>query len=137
MADSRVPRTSDGLGSASPAPAVTRAAAVLEALAASATGRLTLSDLARELGIPKSSTSNLLLALEEARLINRQGAEFTLGRKLVELGAAYLSRLDEVQEFYRFCEQAPTFPAKPSASPCWTEAMSSTWPAMRAIPRCA
>ena len=102
------PDTSDGLGSASPAPAVTRAAAVLEALAASATGRLTLSDLARELGIPKSSTSNLLLALEEARLINRQGAEFTLGRKLVELGAAYLSRLDEVQEFYRFCEQAPT-----------------------------
>ncbi len=108
MADSRVPRTSEGLGSASPAPAVTRAAAVLEALAASATGRLTLSDLARELGIPKSSTSNLLLALEEARLISRQGAEFTLGRKLVELGAAYLSRLDEVQEFYRFCEQAPT-----------------------------
>ena len=90
MADSRTPRSSDGSGSASPAPAVTRAAAVLEALAASATGRLTLSDLARELGIPKSSTSNLLLALEEARLINRQGAEFTLGRKLVELGAAYL-----------------------------------------------
>src|SRR6476619_5112704 len=108
MADSRVSRTSDGLGRASPAPAVTRAAAVLEALAASVTGRLTLSDLARELGIPKSSTSNLLLALEEARLISRQGAEFTLGRKLVELGAAYLSRLDEVQEFYRFCEQAPT-----------------------------
>ena len=27
---------------------------------------------------------------------------------MVELGAAYLSRLDEVQEFYRFCEQAPT-----------------------------
>ncbi len=108
MADSRVSRPSDGLGSASPAPAVTRAAAVLEALAASATGRLTLSDLSRELGIPKSSTSNLLLALEEARLISRQGAEFTLGRKLVELGAAYLSRLDEVQEFYRFCEQAPT-----------------------------
>ena len=52
MADSRVPRTSDGSGSASPAPAVTRAAAVLEALASSATGRLTLSDLARELGIP-------------------------------------------------------------------------------------
>ena len=28
MADSRTPRSSDGLGSASPAPAVTRAAAV-------------------------------------------------------------------------------------------------------------
>lgn len=108
MADSRTSRSSEGLGASSPAPAVTRAAAVLEALAASPSGRLTLSDLARELGIPKSSTSNLLLALEEARLITRQGADFTLGRKLVELGAAYLSRLDEVQEFYRYCEQAPT-----------------------------
>jgi DNA-binding IclR family transcriptional regulator len=49
-----------------------------------------------------------MLALEEASLISRQGSEFTLGRKLVELGAAYLSRLDEVQEFYKFCEQAPT-----------------------------
>ncbi len=108
MADSRSSRSSEGLGASSPAPAVTRAAAVLEALAASPNGRLTLSDLARELGIPKSSTSNLLLALEEARLITRQGSDFALGRKLVELGAAYLSRMDEVQEFYRFCEQAPT-----------------------------
>lgn len=108
MADSRTVRSPEVLGSSSPAPAVTRAAAVLDALAASPSGRLTLSDLSRELGIPKSSTSNLLLALEEARLITRQGAEFTLGRKLVELGAAYLSRLDEVQEFYRYCEQAPT-----------------------------
>ncbi|WP_307857501.1 IclR family transcriptional regulator C-terminal domain-containing protein [Paenarthrobacter sp. DKR-5] len=93
---------------ASPAPAVTRAAAVLDVLAASATGVVSLSDLARELGIPKSSTSNLLLALEEAHLIVRRGGGFALGRKLVELGAAYLSRLDEVQEFYRFCESAPT-----------------------------
>lgn len=108
MVDSRMARAADGLGSTSPAPAVTRAAAVLKALAEAPSGRLTLSDLARELGIPKSSTSNLLLALEEARLITRQGGGFTLGRKLVELGASYLSRLDEVQEFYRFCEQAPT-----------------------------
>ncbi|TDL38665.1 IclR family transcriptional regulator [Arthrobacter nitrophenolicus] len=107
MADSRNPGPSDNQGATSPAPAVTRAAAVLDALASSATGRLTLSDLSREVGIPKSSTSNLLLALEEARLISRQGSEFTLGRKLVELGAAYLGRLDEVQEFYRYCEQAP------------------------------
>ncbi|GAP54713.1 iclr family protein [Arthrobacter sp. Hiyo6] len=120
------------LGSASPAPAVTRAAAVLEALAASATGRLTLSDLSRELGIPKSSTSNLLLALEEARLINRQGAEFTLGRKLVELGAAYLSRLDEVQEFYRFCEQAPTLSGETVRIAMLDGATSFTWRATKA-----
>ncbi|MDQ6752700.1 MAG: helix-turn-helix domain-containing protein, partial [Actinomycetota bacterium] len=58
MVDSRIARAADGLGSTSPAPAVTRAAAVLEALAEAPSGRLTLSDLARELGIPKSSTSN-------------------------------------------------------------------------------
>ncbi|WP_239437064.1 IclR family transcriptional regulator [Arthrobacter alpinus] len=92
---------------ATPAPAVTRAAAVLDALADSLTGRLTLSDLARELAIPKSSTSNLLQALEDAELITRVGTDYALGVKLVELGAAYLSRRDEVKEFYRFCEQAP------------------------------
>ncbi|MGO4383469.1 IclR family transcriptional regulator [Specibacter sp. RAF43] len=91
-----------------PAPAVTRAAAVLDALAESGSGRLTLSDLARALGIPKSSTSNLLQALEDAQLISKLGSHYALGVKLVELGAAYLSRRDEVREFYRFCEQAPT-----------------------------
>ncbi|MBP2414155.1 DNA-binding IclR family transcriptional regulator [Arthrobacter stackebrandtii] len=94
-------------GHGSPAPAVTRAAAVLDALAGCETGRLTLSDLARELGIPKSSTSNLLQALEDAELITRVGSDYALGVRLVELGAAYLSRRDEVREFYRFCEAAP------------------------------
>ncbi|MBG0739102.1 IclR family transcriptional regulator [Paeniglutamicibacter antarcticus] len=108
MTEARLARTADGRSGTSSAPAVTRAAAVLEALAGAPAGELTLSDLARELGIPKSSTSNLLLALEEARLISRHGSGFSLGRKLVELGAAYLSRLDEVQEFYRYCGQAPT-----------------------------
>lgn len=103
-----MPQTnSDARLNATPAPAVTRAAAVLDALAASTAGRLTLSDLARELGIPKSSTSNLLQALEDAELITRLGSDYSLGVKLVELGAAYLSRRDEVREFYRFCEQAP------------------------------
>lgn len=100
-------KSSDIRANATPAPAVTRAAAVLDALAASVSGRLTLSDLARELGIPKSSTSNLLQALEDAQLITRLGSDYALGVKLVELGAAYLSRRDEVREFYRFCEQAP------------------------------
>nr|WP_237760017.1 IclR family transcriptional regulator [Arthrobacter alpinus] len=100
-------RNSEVRGHGSPAPAVTRASAVLDALAQSVTGRLTLSDLARELGIPKSSTSNLLQALEDAELITRVGSDYALGVKLVELGAAYLSRRDEVREFYRFCEAAP------------------------------
>lgn len=101
-------RGNDARGHSSPAPAVTRAAAVLDALSESDSGRLTLSDLARELGIPKSSTSNLLQALEDAELITRLGSDYALGVKLVELGAAYLSRRDEVREFYSFCEQAAT-----------------------------
>ncbi|MFD1213200.1 IclR family transcriptional regulator [Arthrobacter sp. GCM10027362] len=108
MASNLAATSGGSVQTSSPAPAVTRAAAVLDVLAASPNGRATLSDLARALGIPKSSTSNLLQALEDARLITRQGSDFSLGRKLVELGAAYLSRRDEVQEFYRFCEEAPT-----------------------------
>lgn len=110
MTETQIRSARDGetLGTSSPAPAVTRAAAVLDAIARSESGRLTLSDLARELGIPKSSTSNLLQALEDSGLITHVGADFALGIKLVELGAAYLSRRDEVREFYRFCEQAPT-----------------------------
>lgn len=109
MSESKVMsgKTGEQRSGATPAPAVTRAAAVLDALAESTSGRLTLSDLARELGIPKSSTSNLLLALEDAELITRVGSDYALGVKLVELGAAYLSRRDEVREFYRFCENAP------------------------------
>ncbi|WP_285727622.1 IclR family transcriptional regulator [Psychromicrobium xiongbiense] len=96
------------MSTASPAPAVTRAAAALDALAASSTGVMTLSDLARELDIPKSSASNLLQALEEASLVRKQGLGYGLGRKLVDLGAAYLDRQDDVREFYRFCEESPT-----------------------------
>lgn len=100
-------QASTARGASSPAPAVTRAAAVLDSIAASPAGHLTLSDLSREIGIPKSSTSNLLQALEDAQLVTRMGVDYSLSVKLVELGAAYLSRRDEVREFYRFCEQAP------------------------------
>lgn len=89
------------------APAVVRAAAALDAIAASETGRLPLSDLARELDIPKSSASNVLQALEDAGLVTRTQAGFALGRKLVELGGAYLRRQDEIQEFHSYCESSP------------------------------
>lgn len=95
-------------GAPTPAPAAVRAAAVLDVLASSQTGTLTLSELSRALEIPKSSTSNVLVALESSGLVERRAAGYSLGRKLVELGGAYLSRMDEVQEFYRFCEEAPT-----------------------------
>src|SRR5215210_8008905 len=54
------------------APAVTRAAAILGALA-DAPSPVALSDLARRLGLPKSSVANICMALLDAGLIRRAG----------------------------------------------------------------
>lgn len=91
------------------APAVSRAVAVLDALAASADGIMTLSDLSRALGVPKSSTSTICTALELGGLVRRDDLGYSLGRKLVELGGAYLARLDQVGEFHRACLESPIF----------------------------
>ena len=90
-------------GDGSPAPAVTRAAAILDALEASGGEPLGVSDLARALGIAKSSTSHLCQALEDARLIQRHENGYLLGRRTVELGGAYLAGFDEVRSFYELC----------------------------------
>ncbi len=94
------------------APAVVRAIAVLDALAASPTGFLSLSDLAREVGIPKSSASAICNALETGLLIRREDAGYRLGRRTVELGGAYLARLDQVAEFYDFCASSDLLSAE-------------------------
>lgn len=86
------------------APAVVRAAAVLDALALADGPGLTLSELAREVGVAKSSMSAVCAALEGAGLIQREEHTYALGRRLVELGGAYLARTDAVAEFYAFCE---------------------------------
>lgn len=88
------------------APAVVRAVGVLDALAASPTGFLSLSDLARELGIPKSSASAICNGLEAGGLIRREEIGYRLGRRTVEIGGAYLSRMDQVREFYDVCAQS-------------------------------
>jgi DNA-binding IclR family transcriptional regulator len=94
-------------GSATVAPAVTRAAAILDALAEAPGAPTPLSDLARRLGLPKSSVANICAALVDARLVRRAGAGFTLGRRLAELGGAYLATVDQVQEFYELAERLP------------------------------
>jgi DNA-binding IclR family transcriptional regulator len=87
----------------SAAPAVTRAVAILDLLAEARGAVLSLSDIARALGIAKSSTSNLCAALEAGGLIRRSESGYALGRKTVELGGAYLRTFDQVREFYRVC----------------------------------
>lgn len=89
------------------APAVVRAAAVLDALAASPAGWLTLTDLAKEVGIAKSSASSLCVALEASGMIRHDERGYALGRRLVELGGSYLARMDVVREFYDLCESSP------------------------------
>ena len=89
------------------APAVTRAAAILDLLAENGSVAAGPSELARRLGLPKSSIANICGALADAGFVRRVGTGFTLGRKLAELGGAYLTSVDLVQEFYEACAELP------------------------------
>jgi DNA-binding IclR family transcriptional regulator len=90
------------------APAVTRAGAILDLLAENAGTAAGPSELARRLGLPKSSIANICNALADLGLVRRIGTGFALGRKLAELGGAYLASVDEVQEFYETCQLLAT-----------------------------
>jgi len=98
----------DAAESESLAPAVTRAGAILDVLAESAGEAAGPSELARRLGLPKSSIANICNALAEIGLVRRIGTGFALGRKLAELGGAYLASVDQVQEFYDVCRLLTT-----------------------------
>src|SRR6478609_2675475 len=90
------------------APAVTRAALILDVLAQAAGEPMGPSELARRLSLPKSSIANVCGAMAEAGFVRRVGTGFTLGRRLAELGGAYLATIDQVQEFYDAARQLPT-----------------------------
>ncbi|HEX3427301.1 MAG TPA: IclR family transcriptional regulator, partial [Candidatus Limnocylindrales bacterium] len=90
------------------APAVTRAGAILDLLAENAGEAAGPSELARRLGLPKSSIANICNALADMGLVRRIGTGFALGRKLAELGGAYLASVDQVQEFYDAAQLLPT-----------------------------
>lgn len=89
------------------APAVTRAALILNVMAETASEPVGPSELARRLGLPKSSIANICGALADAGLVRRIGTGFALGRRLAELGGAYLASVDQVQEFYDVARQLP------------------------------
>lgn len=90
-----------------PAPAVTRSIRIL-GLLADAHGRpMALSELARAIDAAKSSTSNLCVVLEDHGLIQRRDGGYTLGRRTVELGGAYIASFNQVREFYRLCVESP------------------------------
>ena len=89
------------------APAVSRAARILDVLAESNGEPVGPSELARKLGLPKSSIANICGALADAGLVRRIATGFALGRRLAELGGAYLASVDQVQEFYEASRSLP------------------------------
>jgi IclR family transcriptional regulator, blcABC operon repressor len=103
--------STDGINGAaageSLSPAVTRAAAILDVLAENGALALGPSELARRLVLPKSSIANICGALADVGLLRRVGTGFALGRRLAELGGAYLVAVDLVQEFYEACRRLP------------------------------
>jgi DNA-binding IclR family transcriptional regulator len=76
-------------------PAVQRAVDVLELLAGSHTG-ISLADLSRLTGFPKSSLFRILLTLEKASIVqlDRTRNMFTLGMKLIDWGNRALEKID-------------------------------------------
>ncbi len=82
-------------------PAVTRAAAILDLLGADGAGAIRLSELARQLRLPKSSVANICAALAEAKMIRQTPEGFALGQRLAELGGAYLRTVGHVEHFHR------------------------------------
>jgi IclR family transcriptional regulator, blcABC operon repressor len=82
-------------------PAVARAARALEVVSASA-GGMTVSEIARAIGAPKSSCLSVCTTLVESGLLARSDAGiYQLGWKVVQLGRAYLARSDIATEFRR------------------------------------
>ncbi|WFR84400.1 IclR family transcriptional regulator [Arthrobacter sp. Y-9] len=89
-----------------PAPAVTRSLKILGVLA-EADGPQTLTEIATALGLAKSSTMNLCLALEDGGMIQRVPAGYQLGRRNAELGGAFAAQFNQIREFYAVCEASP------------------------------
>src|SRR4051794_2648305 len=79
-------------------PAVDRAARLLDVLESAGRG-LTISELARELGINKGTMRDLLETLRAHRLLERDEERklYRLGPRLVRLGMAALGQMDLAQ----------------------------------------
>lgn len=84
------------------APAVSRAVAVLDLLAAAHEPR-GISAIARALDLPKSSVANLCSVLVDEQLLRLRAGGYVLGPRLARLGAAYLAGVDQVGLFLEAC----------------------------------
>src|SRR5580700_8080750 len=92
-----------GHSGAGPVQSVDRAVAILEILARD--GEAGVTEVARELGVHKSTASRLLAALDRRELVTQDAArgKFRLGAGIVRLAGAASRRLDVVQEGRPVC----------------------------------
>ena len=92
--------------SGSAVPAVDRAIALMELLESRPQYPFPLSEIARSLGIPKSTAFNICTAMVSGQLARKTQNGYQLGRRLVQLGSAYVTSIDIVREFYEVSRQA-------------------------------
>ena len=92
-----------GVSGAVPVQSVDRAVAILEILARD--GEAGVTEVARELGVHKSTASRLLAALDRRELVVQDAArgKFRLGVGIVRLAGAVSQQLDVVQESRPVC----------------------------------
>ncbi|MBP6018102.1 MAG: IclR family transcriptional regulator [Burkholderiaceae bacterium] len=92
------------------APAVARAAAILDEIAASSTP-LSLAELTQKLQLPKSTLHGLCSTLAQLNLITRlDSGQMTLGPHLVTWANAFLARIDITQEFFASWDDMKVLP---------------------------
>ena len=92
---------------ATTSPAVLRAVRILNLLSRDPAKPLTLSEIARQIDVPKSTTATICASLLEGGLIRLDGAVYGLGRSLVELGGAYLMAVEPLADLYDLCRSLP------------------------------
>src|SRR5690348_14642223 len=80
--EGRMPGTAE---SATPTAVIDRISLVLDAFDGS--GRLTLAQIVRRTGLPRSSAHRMLERLVQLRWLRRSGRDYELGMRLVELGS--------------------------------------------------
>ncbi len=88
------------------APAAARAVSILDRLAVSP-GPLGVSELARDLGLPKSSVYGVCETLVETGVLFAAPAGYSLTRHCLNWSAAYLRRSSLVSDFRRIMEADP------------------------------
>lgn len=84
---------------------VSRATTILMALAAEPRNPLGASELSRRVQVPKATVLNICAELTRASLLRRTPSGYLLGMRLAELGKAYLTSVEEIEEFYRACRE--------------------------------